>query len=342
MYNSSELSLCPLISYNTKRIPFIPISGWHGDNLTMHCSQRLSAVTGYIRNIDEEMFKMVPEEIIELCLSYFDASDNMPWYRGFEVECEGQKVRGYTLMDALEKVVMIPERGAGKPFRMPVSGVYKIKDVGDVVCGRVEQGQISTGENVRFYPTGCTGNIFSIENHDKNVDTAHCGDNVGVRISNLPKENMPHMGDLMAIDDVKEDPNPPKAAKEFTALVFVKDHPGKLRCSKTVTDKKTKEMVKRGGFTPSIHICTGNAPCQMTAINWKMGKSTSNAKVEGVPYIEAGDQAEVVFAPQMSIVVKPFDECKSLGRLVVMDSNSLIMVGTVIKVREQSLWWERR
>jgi len=213
-----------------------------------------------------------------------------------------------------------------------LSRVYKIKGVGDVVTGRVEQGKITSGVNVRFYPTGCTGNIFSIEMHHKTVDTAHCGDNVGLNVKKLPKENMPHTGDVMAIDDVKEDPNPPRAAKEFTALVFVQDHPGKLSCGKTETDKKTKTEVVKGGFTPSIHIRTAKAPCQMTAINWKMGKSTSNAKVEGVPYIEAGDQAEVVFKPRMPIVVQPFDECKPLGRIAAMDSNSLIMLGKVTKV----------
>merc|ERR1712012_1086360 len=176
----------------------------------------------------------------------------------------------------------------GKAFRMPVSGVYKIKGVGDVVTGRVEQGKITPGVNVKFYPTGCTGNIFSIEMHHKNVDMAHCGDNVGLNVKKLPKENMPHTGDVMAIDDIKEDPEPPRAAKEFTALVFVQDHPGKLSCGKQEKDKKT-------------------------ATNWKMGKSTANAKVEGVPYIEAGDQAEVVFKPKMPIVVQPFDQCKPLA-----------------------------
>jgi len=155
---------------------------------------------------------------------------------------------------------------------------------------------------------------------------------VGLNVKKLPKENMPHTGDVMAIDDLKEDPEPPRAAKEFTALVFVQDHPGKLSCGKQEKDKKTGTMVDKGGFTPSIHIRTAKAPCQMTAINWKMGKSTSNAKVEGVPYIEAGDQAEVVFQPKMPIVVQPFDECKPLGRIAAMDSNSLIMLGKVTKV----------
>jgi elongation factor 1-alpha len=71
----------------------------------------------------------------------------------------------------------------------------------------------------------------------------------------------------------------------------------------------------------------------MVAINWKMGKSTSNQKVEGVPYIEAGDQAEVVFAPKMPLVVQPFDTCKPLGRIAAMDSNSLVMLGKVMDVQ---------
>jgi len=283
------------IGYKTKKIPFIPMSGFNGDNLN-------------------------------------EPSKNMAWYKGFEVKVKKEKVKGHTLVDALEKVVKPPKRNDKKVFRMPVSGVYKIKGVGDVVTGRVEQGKITAGVNVRFYPTGCTGNIFSIEMHHKNVETAHCGDNVGLNVKKLPKENMPHTGDVMAIDDLKVDPEPPRACKEFTALVFVQDHPGKLSCGKMEKDKKSGTMVCKGGFTPSIHIRTAKAPCQMTSINWKMGKSTSNAKVEGVPYIEAGDQAEVVFAPKMPIVVQPFDQCKPLGRIAAMDSNSLIMLGKVTKV----------
>eukprot|EP00488_Nonionellina_sp_1-RS-2012_P002716 TRINITY_DN53_c0_g1_i7.p1 TRINITY_DN53_c0_g1~~TRINITY_DN53_c0_g1_i7.p1 ORF type:complete len:193 (-),score=70.18 TRINITY_DN53_c0_g1_i7:93-671(-) len=184
----------------------------------------------------------------------------------------------------------------------------------------------------RFYPTGCGGNVFSIEMHHKSVEMAHCGDNVGVNVKKLPKENMPRSGDVMAIDDPKLDPTPPRAAAEFTALVFVQDHPGKLCCGKMEKNKKSGKMEAKGGFTPSIHIRTAKAPCQMTAINWKMGKSTSNAKVEGVPYIEAGDQAEVVFRPRTPIVVQPFDICKPLARIAAMDSNSLIMLGKVTKV----------
>lgn len=280
------------IGYKTKKIPFIPMAGFLGDNLTKK-------------------------------------SDKMPWYKGFEVKTKKATATGFTLIDALDKVITPPKRTEDKPFRMPVSGVYKIKGVGDVITGRVEQGSITPGVNVRFYPTNVTGKAFSIEMHHKNVDIAHSGDNVGVNIKGLNKDNMPHVGDVMCIDDAKLDPEPPKAAKEFTALVFVQDHPGQLKAA--IPDPKNKEEFK-GGFTPSIHIRTAKAPCQLLSIKWKIGKATNNQKVDNPPYIEAGDQAEVVFRPSLPIVVQTFDECKPLGRVAAMDSNSLIMLGKVTNV----------
>jgi len=163
--------------------------------------------------------------------------------------------------------------------------------------------------------------------HHKTVEKAEAGDNVGINVKNLKKENMPHTGDVMCIDDPAVDPNPPKQASKFTALVFVQDHPGQLKPA--IADEKG---ALKGGFTPVIHIRTAKAPCQMLEIKWKLGKSTNNAKVEHPPFIEAGDQAEAVFAPKMPIVVSPFEECKPLGRMAAMDSNSLIMLGKVVSV----------
>jgi elongation factor 1-alpha len=285
------------IGYKTKKIPFIPMSGFKGDNLS-------------------------------------HPSENMKWYTGFSVSSQDkkkkEKVTGHTLIEALERVVRAPKRATKKVFRMPVSGVYKIKGVGDVITGRIEQGSIEAGVRVKFYPSMIPGTVFSIEMHHKTVPKAIAGDNVGLNIKGLKKEAMPQVGDVMAIDDLKLDPTPPRAAKSFTALVFVQDHPGQLKCS-TARDEKSATGFK-GGFTPSIHIRTAKAPCQMVKINWKSGKSTSGHQVEEPPYIEAGDQAEVVFAPQMPLVAQPFNECKPLGRIAAMDSNSLIMLGKVTSV----------
>jgi elongation factor 1-alpha len=222
------------IGFKTKKIPFVPMSGWQGDNL-------------------------------------IEASDNMPWYKGFKVKPKKKEVSGHTLLDALNDVVSCPKRPTKKPFRMPVSGVYKIKGVGDVITGRIEQGKLMPNQMVEFAPTGVSGKAFSIEMHHKSVPKAGPGDNVGVNVKGLPKENMPKAGDVMFVQGEDGDESPPAAAQTFRAAVFVQDHPGQLRAAQN----------GKGGFTPSIHVRTAKAPCQMLQILWKRGKSTSNVKVEG-------------------------------------------------------------
>jgi len=282
------------IGYKTKKIPFIPMSGWLGDNLKVK-------------------------------------STNMDWYKGFKVKVKKAKVEGHTLYDALENVVKPPKRTMDKPFRMPCSGVYKIKGVGDVITGRIEQGSLQPGTFVKFAPTGCTGKAFSIEMHHKSVPEAGPGDNVGISTKALPKDNMPKTGDVMYKKDEEGKDIEPRPVSEFNALVFVQDHPGQLKSA--LPDKKTGGF--KGGFTPNCHIRTAKAPCCMTNIAWKMGKATNNQKVEDPTYLEAGDQAEVTFNPKMPFCCDSYDNCKPLGRIACMDSNSLIILGKVTKVTKK-------
>lgn len=63
-----------------------------------------------------------------------------------------------TLLDYLNLVVELPERDTAKPLRVPISGIYKIKGVGDVLAGRVEQGSVKPNDEVRFMPTHTAAN----------------------------------------------------------------------------------------------------------------------------------------------------------------------------------------
>jgi translation elongation factor EF-1alpha len=63
-----------------------------------------------------------------------------------------------TLLDYLNLVVELPERDTSKPLRVPISGIYKIKGVGDVLAGRVEQGVVKPNDEVRFMPTHTAAN----------------------------------------------------------------------------------------------------------------------------------------------------------------------------------------
>merc|ERR1719365_308272 len=89
------------IGYKTKQIPFIPMSGFLGVNLT-------------------DKGKAIQEK-------------EMSWWKGWKVTKKKKTLEGVTLYDALERMVKPPKRDSKKPFRMPVSGCYKIKGVGDVI-----------------------------------------------------------------------------------------------------------------------------------------------------------------------------------------------------------------
>lgn len=97
-------------------------------------------------------------------------------------------------------MAQVPERKTDAALRVPISGIYKIKGVGDVLAGRVEQGEVKPNDEVVFMPTHtaanpCAGKVFTVEMHHKRVDKAGPGDNVGMNVKNLVKGNMPRTGE---------------------------------------------------------------------------------------------------------------------------------------------------
>jgi elongation factor 1-alpha len=272
------------IGFKTKKIPFIPMSGYLGENLTK-------------------------------------VSTKMPWYKGYNVKIKKKEIKGHTLIDALNNVAKPPKRHPDKPFRLPVSGILKIKGVGDVITGRIEQGTLTKGDEIRFAPSNIKGcKAFSIEMHHRSHEKAIHGDNVGINVKGLKPGFFPKSGDIMFLSS---DPTPPGAVSSFTVAAFCQDHPGQLRCT---------DAQGHGGWCPSVHVRTSKAPCQMTKILWKQGKSTGGVKLENPLFIESGDQCEAIFTPKTPFCIDTFKNCKGLGRVAMMDSNSLVMLGMVTAV----------
>jgi elongation factor 1-alpha len=113
-------------------------------------------------------------------------SEKMSWWSGQDIESGKEKVHVETLYDVLDKLYRIPERPVSAPMRMPISSIYKITGVGDVLAGRVEQGVVHPGETVVFMPTHiisnpCVGEVFTVMHHKRGF-FAFPGDNVGIHI----------------------------------------------------------------------------------------------------------------------------------------------------------------
>lgn len=277
--------------------------------------------------VKEEMTKMItgagfkPKQVAFIPYSGFagenlvEKSDKMPWFKGWKANINKDTVvEGVTLYDALEKLARPPKRNPDAPLRIPINGIYKIKGVGDVITGRVEQGTVNAGDVIRVAPRGHKGlKVFSIEMHHKTWEKAMPGDNVGLNIKGLDmKTNPVKVGDVMSLekDEVL------KPVSKFVAQVVVQEHPGQLK----------------PGFSPCIHVRTAKSACKMTKILWKTGKKTGNEKLESPPFLEKGEQAEIEFEPQQPIYLEAFDSCQGLGRIAVMDSNQLVMLGKVSSV----------
>ncbi|GFU54386.1 elongation factor 1-alpha [Nephila pilipes] len=135
------------IGYNPATVPFVPISGWNGDNM-------------------------------------LEPSTNMPWYKGWAIEKKGSKSDGKTLLQALDAMDP-PSRPLDKPLRLPLQDVYKIGGIGTVPVGRVETGIIKPGMVVTFAPCNLTTEVKSVEMHHEALTEAVPGDNVGFNVKNV-------------------------------------------------------------------------------------------------------------------------------------------------------------
>merc|ERR1712137_289169 len=213
-----------------------------------------------------------------------------------------------TLLDCLENMVKIPKRPLKKPLRMPVSGIYKIKGVGDVITGRVEQGKVEPGNECIFLPThtsskACSGKIFSVEMHHKSVPRADPGDNVGLNVKGLDKINMPRVGDVMIY---KKDKTLDQCG-QFNAQIQTLDIPGEIKL----------------GYSPIGFVRCGRSACRATAFVFKVGKETGGKKMESPHSLKSNEMAQVTFQPQQPLVVDTFKNCEGLSRIAFLDGNTL-------------------
>jgi len=263
-----------MIGFKPKKVPFIPYSGFNGDNLVAK-------------------------------------SDKAPWYKGWTANLKPKlTITGFTLLDALNDFIQPPKRFPDLPLRLPVSTVYNIKGVGQIICGTVEQGTLRPGDIVGIAPSGLKGKkMFSIEQHKKVLESAGPGNSVGMSIKGITKDEVVSAGDII----YKESEGECLPVKKFCAMVVVQEHPGVLKT----------------GYCPLIFSRTAKVACKMTKILWKMGKKTGGQKVENPDHLSQFESAEVEFEPTQPLFLEPFEKCAALGRIAVMDSNRLKMLGKV-------------
>jgi elongation factor Tu len=217
---------------------------------------------------DKELLELVELEVRELLTQYEFPGDKIPVVKGSALKAlEGDPVYEkeiMNLMDAVDSYIPVPERAKDLPFLMPVEDVFNIEGRGTVATGRVERGVLKKMEEVEIVGLKDTAKttVTDIEMFKKLLDTAEAGENVGVLLRGIKKEDV-ERGQVLA------KPGSIKPHTKFKGQIYV--------LSKEEGGRHTPFF---NGYRPQFFFRTTDV--------------TGNVKLkEGVEMVMPGDNVEI-------------------------------------------------
>ncbi|WP_045234653.1 elongation factor Tu, partial [Deinococcus pimensis] len=187
---------------------------------------------------DEELLELVEMEVRELLGRYEFPGDDVPIIRGSALQAlealqgNPKTQRGenpwvdkiWELLDAIDAYIPTPERATDKPFLMPVEDVFTITGRGTVATGRVERGIVKIQDDVEIVGLSDTRKtiVTGIEMHRKLLDQGMAGDNVGVLLRGVARDDI-ERGQVLA----KPGSITPHTKFEASVYVLSKDEGGR-------------------------------------------------------------------------------------------------------------------
>jgi elongation factor Tu len=221
---------------------------------------------------DEEMLMLVEEELRELLTKNGFDGANAPIIHGSGLKALedptsawGQKV--IDLVNAMDTFFPLPVRDLDKPFLMPVEDIFSIEGRGTVVTGRVERGKVKVGEEIQIVGIKDTlaTTVTGVEMFNKQLDQAQAGDNAGILIRGIKKEDV-HRGQVLAAK------NSVTPHTEFEAEVYI--------LSKDEGGRHTPFFT---GYKPQFYIRTTDVTGEVTlgeGVEMTMPGDTATFKVK--------------------------------------------------------------
>ncbi|MFI4870047.1 MAG: elongation factor Tu [Candidatus Carsonella ruddii] len=172
---------------------------------------------------DKELLELVEIEIRELLSEYDYDGENIKIIIGsalLALEGKDDNNLGISsikkLLDTLEKNIPIPNRIINKPFLMPIEDVFSISGRGTVVTGKIERGVVKNGEEIEIVglkPTFKT-TITGIEMFKKTLDEGIAGENIGILLRSIKREDVERGQVIAKIDSIK-------SYKNFECEVYI-------------------------------------------------------------------------------------------------------------------------
>jgi elongation factor Tu len=180
---------------------------------------------------DPDLVDLVEEEVRDLLSKYEFDGENAAVIRGSALKAletkdpEGDAVKPiFELLDALDEKIPQPERDVEKPFLMPIEDIFSIEGRGTVVTGRIERGVINLSEEIEIVGLRDTQKttVTGVEMFNKSLDRGEAGDNAGILLRGLKKEDV-ERGQVLA----KPGTITPHTEFETKVYILTKDEGGR-------------------------------------------------------------------------------------------------------------------
>jgi len=178
---------------------------------------------------DKELIDLVEEEVKDLLKKYEFPGDTTPIIRGSALKALENPTGEFAqpvldLIKALDEYIPDPVRDTEKPFLMPIEDIFSIEGRGTVVTGRVDRGTIKVNDEVELVGLGDTRKVVvtGIEMFNKQLDQGQAGDNAGLLLRGIKKEEV-QRGQVLA----KTGTITPHTEFEAEVYVLTKDEGGR-------------------------------------------------------------------------------------------------------------------
>jgi elongation factor Tu len=179
---------------------------------------------------DAELIDLVEEEVRDLLKKYEFPGDETPIIRGSALKAlenpeDAEASKPITeLMEACDSFIPEPERDVDKPFLMPVEDVFSIEGRGTVVTGRIERGIVKVNEEIEIVGIKDTAKtvVTGVEMFNKTLDEGRAGDNAGILLRGLKKDDVERGQVLAHVGSVT-----PHTEFECKVYILTKDEGGR-------------------------------------------------------------------------------------------------------------------
>ncbi|KAJ3066390.1 translation elongation factor Tu, partial [Quaeritorhiza haematococci] len=278
----------------------------------------VSSIVVFINKVDavddKEMLELVEMEMRDLLTEYGYPGDKVPIIMGSALcalenrEPEIGEKAIQKLMAAVDEYIPTPTRDLEKPFLMPIEDVFSIAGRGTVATGSVERGVITKGAEVEIVGFGSTlkTTITGVEMFHKELDRAEAGDNAGLLLRGLKREQL-RRGQVIAI------PGTITPHKKFLSQIYV--------LTKEEGGRHTPFV---DNYKPQLYARTMDITC---ALKWPDSEEGKKNRDEG-KMIMPGDNVEMMVEATSPVAV---DEGL---RFTVREGGRTVATGVVTKILE--------